>query len=114
MMEWEGKMVKALIDVKTYGLYRFIMDLPEKPLKPGAKKPPILNGQRPKVSLQTSMYRDALMGSKNPMVSQHWNVSHLFCFHIKPTEVECVPLKYDVLPYLQWRDGQPHWINRIK
>ena len=97
MKEHNGKLIKALVDIKTYGLYRMVLGLPE-------NNKSKLNGNTSKVSLQTSMYRDALVFSKMDHIKQHWNVSHLFCYHVKYDSVEGVELKYDIGKYLQWRD----------
>lgn len=98
MMEYQGKIIKALVDIKTYGLYRMILWLPERQKNK-------LNGNTSKVSLQTSMYRDALVFSQYDHIYQHWNVSHLFCFHVKYDSVDMVELKYDIGKYLGWRDN---------
>jgi len=94
--EYDWKIIKALCDVKTYWLYRKLLGLPE---KSGTK----LNGNTSKVSLQTSMYRDALIFSPFEHIAAHWNVTHLFCYHIKYDSVEAVELKYDVSKYLEWK-----------
>ena len=98
MKDYKDKRIKALADVKTYGLYRKVLGLPEKV----AWK---LNGNTSKVSLQTSMYRDALLFSKFDHIKEHWNVSHLFCYHIKYDSVDAVELKFDVSKYLAWKDN---------
>lgn len=99
MKDYNGKRIKALCDVKTYGLYRKVLWLPEKV----AWK---LNGNTSKVSLQTSLYRDALIFSRYPHIQCHWDVSHLFCYHIKYDRVDSVELKYDVSKYLEWKSLQ--------
>ena len=96
MKNWKWEKVKALCDIKTYGLYRKLLGLPEKNLVK-------LNGNMQKVSLQTSMYRDAIIFSKHNHIKAHWDVSKLFCYHIKHTGVEAFELKYDVSKYLQWK-----------
>lgn len=61
-----------------------------------------LNGQKAKVGLQTSMYRDAIMFSPDAHVNRHWQVTHQFCFHILPDKVDVVELEYNNKPYLEW------------
>lgn len=101
MKDYLWKRIKALCDVKTYGLYRKVLGLPEKV----AWK---LNGNTSKVSLQTSMYRDALLFSKMDHIQRHWNVTHLFCYHIKYDSVDAVELKFDVSKYLAWKNKAPN------
>lgn len=96
MLLENGQRVKALCDIKTYQLYRWVLGLP--PAPPEEVKE--LCGNKSKVSLQTSMYREALPFS----LPEHWDVTHQFCFHVLPEKIDCVELKYSTKKYTDWLD----------
>ena len=81
--------------MKTYQAYRSYLGLKIKP--PTAK----LAGNAKKVGLQLSMYRDA-MNYSHP---EHYDANTLLCFHVKDTGVEVVELKYDIMPYLKFKQS---------
>ena len=86
-MDYNWERITALCDLKTYQSYKHILGISHE----WNARPLLWN--KSKVSLQLSMYRNA-------MIEDH----PLFCFHLTPQFVDCVPLPYSLTKYEEWKN----------